>query len=103
MDVELVSWTGDGYVHSVGEASVPLTTAETAKVRRMVCWRATRTSDWRCGKRWLAGRSRAHKSYREWHTEALMSDWESMMADVGWCWNGRRVMRDTFDSLSSFN
>jgi hypothetical protein len=32
-----------------------------------------------------------------------MSDWESMMADVGWCWNGRRVMRDTFDSLSSFN
>lgn len=21
-----------------------------------------------------------------------MSDWESMMADVGWWWNGRRVI-----------
>jgi hypothetical protein len=31
---------------------VPLTTAETAKVRRRVvvfCWRATRARDWRCG------------------------------------------------------
>jgi hypothetical protein len=37
----------------VGELfCVPLTTAETAKVRRRVvvfCWRATRARDWRCG------------------------------------------------------
>ena len=28
-----------------------------------------------------------------------MSDWESMMADVGWWWNGRRVMRDAIRQL----
>jgi len=33
------------------------------------------------------------------HTEALMSDWESMMADLGGWWNGRRVMRDAIRRL----
>jgi hypothetical protein len=40
---------------------VPLTTAETAKVRRRVvvfCWRATRARDWRCG---LVSYDVAHK------------------------------------------
>lgn len=50
----LVFGSGDGCNYSEEGAFVPLTMAETAKVRRMVCWRATRTSDWRCGKRWVS-------------------------------------------------
>jgi hypothetical protein len=52
-------WTSLG--ESWWEFYVPLTTAETAKVRRRVvvfCWRATRARDWRCG---LVSYDVAHK------------------------------------------
>lgn len=62
MGIGLVSWAGDELFYSKDESFVPLTTAETAKVRRrVVCWRATRTSDWRCVKRWVSWAvARAH-------------------------------------------
>lgn len=40
-------------------------------------------TDERLALRELAGLSRARMAYGGQHTEALMSDWESMMADVG--------------------